>query len=230
MGNTLLQPQITENIELSHTYKGFLTTTVNYSHTSNVFTDVIKQQTAERITFQTKENIASMTNYRLAVSAYFPVTKFLTTNLYTNAMHNAYQGALDGGYLNVNAFSFLANMSNQFKFKKGWSAELSGFYRSRDIESQLVMDPMWRLDAGLQKQVMKNKGTVKMSVRDIFASQKFSGYVKYQAIDINIKNSWDSRRVSLTFTYRFGKPLKNQQPRKTGSAEVEQSRVKSVNN
>lgn len=230
VGNTLLQPQITDNIELSHTYKGFLTTTVNYSHTSNVFTDVIKQQTAERITFQTKENIASMTNYGLAVSAYFPVTKFLTTNLYTNAMHNAYQGALDGGYLNVNAFSFLANMSNQFKFKKGWSAELSGFYRSRAIESQLVMDPMWRLDAGLQKQVMKNKGTVKMSVRDIFASQKFSGYVKYQAIDINIKNSWDSRRVSLTFTYRFGKPLKNQQPRKTGSAEVEQSRVKSVNN
>ena len=144
VGNTLLQPQYTNNIELSHTYNNFLTTTINYSHTSNVFTDVIKQETEKRITYQTKENIASMTNYGLAVSAYFPVTKFLTSNIYSNVSHNAYKGALDGGFLNVNAFSFFANMNNQFKFKKGWSAEFSGFYRSKGIESQLVMDPMWR--------------------------------------------------------------------------------------
>jgi hypothetical protein len=230
VGNTLLQPQFTNNIELSHTYNNFLTTTINYSHTSNVFTDVIKQETEKRITYQTKENIASMTNYGLAVSAYFPVTKFLTTNIYSNVAHNAYKGALDGGFLNVNAFSFFANVSNQFKFKKGWSAELSGFYRSKGIESQLVMDPMWRLDAGLQKQILKNKGSLKLNIRDIFASQKFSGYVKYQAIDINIKNSWDSRRVSLTFNYRFGKPIQNQQRKKSGGAADEQSRVKTGNN
>ena len=230
VGNTLLQPQITDNIELSHTYNGFLTTTINYSKTNNVFTDVIKQVTSERKTFQTKENIASKTNYGLAVSAYFPVTKFLTTNIYSNIVHDAYKGALDGGYLNVNAFIFFANISNQLKFKKGWSAELSGFYRGKGIESQLVMDPMWRLDAGLQKQVLKNKGTLKLSVRDIFASQKFSGYVKYQDIDISINNHWDSRSASLTFTYRFGKPLQNQQPRKTGGASDEQSRVKTGGN
>jgi hypothetical protein len=230
VGNTLLQPQFTNNIELSHTYNNFLTTTINYSHTSNVFTDVIKQETEQRITFQTKENIASMTNYGLAVSAFFPVTKYLTSNIYSNVSHNAYKGALDGGFLNVNAFSFFTNMSNQFKFKKGWSAELSGFYRSKGIESQLVMNSMWRLDAGLQKQILNNKGSLKLNIRDIFASQKFSGYVKYQAIDINIKNSWDSRRVSLTFSFRFGKPIQNQQRKKAGGATDEQSRVKSGNN
>ena len=33
VGNTLLQPQFTDNIESSHTYNGFLTTTINYSKT-----------------------------------------------------------------------------------------------------------------------------------------------------------------------------------------------------
>ena len=230
VGNTLLQPQITDNLELSHTFNGFLTTTINYSKTNNVFTDVIRQETAARITYQTKENIASRTNYGLAVSAYFPITKFWTTNIYGNVIHDAYKGALDGGFLNVNAITWFSNISNQFKFKKGWSAELSGFYKSKGIESQIVMDPMWRIDAGLQKQVFKNKGTLKLSVRDIFASQKFSGFVKYQDIDITINNHWDSRNASLTFSYRFGKPLQNQQRRKTGGASDEQSRVKTGEN
>ena len=226
VGNTLLQPQYTDNIELSHTYNGFLTTTLNYSKTVNLFTDVLKQITAERKTFQTKENIASKTNVGLAVSAYFPVTKFLTTNIYSNVVHDTYKGDLDGGYLNVNNTTFFANISNQLKFKKGWSAELSGFYRSKGIEGQLIVNPMWRMDAGLQKQVLKNKGTLKLSVRDIFASQNFTAYVNYRDIDVYIKSRHDSRTGALTFTYRFGKPLQNQQRRKTGGASEEQNRVK----
>jgi len=226
VGNTLLQPQFTDNIELSHTYNGFLTTTINYSHTKNLFSDVIKQITSERKTFQTKDNIASRINYGLSVSAYFPVTKFFTTNIYTNVIHDSYKGELDGGNLDVNGVTFFGNMSNQFTFKKGWSAELSGFYRSKGIESQIAMNAMWRMDAGLQKKILKNKGTLKLSIRDIFNSQNFSGFVKYQDIDIKIKNTRDSRTASLTFSYNFGKPFQNQQRRKTGSASDEQNRVK----
>ena len=85
---------------------------------------------------------------------------------------------------------------------------------------------MWRLDAGLQKEVLKNKGTLKLGIRDIFDSQHFTGNVKYQDIDVFVKNRHDSRSASLTFTYRFGKPLQNQQRRKTGGASDEQNRVK----
>lgn len=230
VGNTLLQPQFTDNIELSHTYNGFLTTTINYSKTNDAISDVLKQITSERKTFQTKDNIASKTNYGLAVSANFPVTKFFSTNIYSNVVHDNFKGALNGDYLNVNNITFFSNINNQFKFKKGWSAELSGFYRSKGIEGQIVMNPMWRMDAGVAKQVLKNKGTLKFSVRDIFQSQYFSGYVKYQDIDVYIKNTRDSRAASLTFSYRFGKPIKNQQRRKTGGASDEQSRVKSGDN
>ncbi len=230
VGNTLLQPQFTDNIELSHTYNGFLTTTINYSKTNNAISDVLKQITSERKTFQTKDNIASKTNYGLAVSANFPVTKFFSTNIYSNVVHDNYKGDLNGDYLNVSNITFFSNVNNQFKFKKGWSAELSGFYRSQGIEGQIVVNPMWRMDAGVAKQVLKNKGTVKLSIRDIFKTQNFSGYVKYQDIDVYIKNTRDSRAASLTFSYRFGKPIKNQQRRKTGGASDEQNRVKTGDN
>jgi hypothetical protein len=191
---------------------------------------VIKQITSERKTFQTKENLASKTNYGIAVSANFPVTKFWSTNLYTNVNYNAFSGILDGGNLEINATTFMANMNNQFTFKNGWSAEVSGFYRSKSIEGEIVINPMWRLDAGIQKLVLKKKGSIKFGVRDIFNMQVFSGNINYQDIDAYIHNYRDSRTFSLTFSYRFGKPIKNQQHRRTGGASEEQNRVKSSGN
>ncbi|MEO9146237.1 MAG: outer membrane beta-barrel protein [Ginsengibacter sp.] len=230
VGNTLLQPQFSDNIELSHTYADFLNTTINYSKTRNVFVPVVRQITSERKTFQTKENLASKTNVGIAMSASFPVTSFWSTNLYSNLNYNSYSGVIDGGNLEVDATTFMANMSNQLKFKNGWSAEVGGFYRSRGIESQIVINAMWRLDAGVQKQVLKNKGSLKLSIRDIFNTQVFSGTVNYQDIDVYIKNYRDSRTVSLTFSYRFGKPLKSQSHQKTGGASEEKSRVKTAGN
>ena len=229
VGNTLLQPQFSDNFELSHTYNGFLTTTVNYSEIHHVFTEVLKQITSERKTFQTKENIASMSNIGLAVSANFPVTKFWNTNINTNVSHDAYKGQLSGGMLNVENTMFLANINNQLKFNKGWSAELSGFYRSRAIEGQIVINPLWRMDAGVQKLILKKKGTLKLNVRDIFQTQNFSGSVNYQDIDVKIRNTRDNRAASLTFSYRFGKPMKNERQRKSGGASDEQNRVKTGN-
>ncbi|MEO6135828.1 MAG: TonB-dependent receptor [Ginsengibacter sp.] len=225
VGNTLLQPQFTNNFELMHIYKGFLSTTLNYSKTNDAFADVIKQITSERKTFVTKENIATKTNVGIAVSANFPVGKFLNTNIYTNVSNTKYDGDIDGSNLSLGSATFMGNMSNQFKFEKGWSAELSGFYRSKGIEGQIIINPMWRMDAGVQKQILKKKGSLKLSVRDIFKTQNMSAYVKYNDIDLRIKDIRDSRSVSLTFSYRFGKPIKSPQ-RQTGGASDEQSRVK----
>lgn len=230
VGNTLLQPQFSDNIEISHTYGGFLSTTINYSKIHHVFTDVIKQITSERKTFQTKENLASKTNYGVAVSANFAVTKSWSSNLFTNVNYNAFSGALDGGNLQIHATTVMGNMNNQFKFRNGWSAELSGFYMSKSIEGEIVINPMWRLDAGIQKFVLKKKGSIKFGVRDIFNSQVFSGNINYRDIDAYLNNYRDSRTYSITFSYRFGEPVKNQQYRRTGGASEEQNRVKSSGN
>ena len=229
VGNTLLKPQFTNAIELSHTYKGFLTTTLNYSKTNDVITDVLNQINAERKTFVSKDNIATRRDVGIALSAYFPISKIWTTNIYGNLANNKYNGALNGGVLNVNSTMFMGNMTNQFKFKKGWSAELSGFYRSKGIEGQIVANEMWSVSTGVQKQVLKNRGTIKLSVSDVFNSQRFVGYVQYQDIDVRINEKNDTRRASLTFTYRFGKAVQQQQRRKTGGASDEQQRVKTGN-
>ena len=226
VGNTQLKPQYTNSIEVSYTYKGFLTTTLNYSKTSDMFSEVFKQITAERKTFVTQDNIASRQDVGIAVSVNMPIGKIWSTNIYTNVMHNKFAGTLSGGPLNVEGTVFMGNVSNQFRFKKGWSADLSGWYRSKGIEGQVIMDPMYQISAGVQKDILKKKGSLKFGIRDIFNTQHFAGIVKYQDIDAKIASLNYQRTATLTFSYRFGKPMKTQQRRNNGGAGDEQNRIK----
>ncbi len=225
-GNTQLKPQYTNSIEVSHGYKGFLTTTLNYSKTNDIFSEVFKQNVRERKFIITHENIASREEIGIAVSATIPVTTTWNSNIYSNFANNKFNGTVNGSSLNVSRNIFTANVSNQFKFKNGWAAELNGWYRSRGIDGQVISDPIWAVSTGVQKEIMKKRGALKLGIQDIFNSQKFSGLVRYDDIDATIVNNNFQRTTTLTFTYRFGKPLKTQKERNDGGAADEQNRIK----
>ena len=227
-GNPFLRPQYSNIFEVNHTFKQFLTTTFNYSHTKDLFNETFEQKGFATIVRQ--GNYGYMNDLSLSVSAQVPVTKWWSSNIYAESKYNQFKGILYGEYLNIHATTYLVNVSNQFKFKKGWSAELSGFYRTRGIEGQIEIKSLGQLSAGLQKQVLKNKGTVKLNIRDILNTQRPVGNINFQNTEAHFNQTQDNRSVSLSFTYRFGKPIKGLQKRKTGGAGDEQNRVKGTGN
>lgn len=227
-GNPFLKPQYSNILELSHTYNQFLTTTLNYSHTKDLFNETFEQQGFATIVRQ--GNYGYMNDLSLSVSAQVPVTKWWTANIYAEGKYNQFKGKLYGEDLNVDATTGLVNLSNQFKFKKGWSAELSGFYRTSGIEGQIRINPMGQLGAGIQKQLLKNKATLKLSVRDMLNTQHAVGSINFQNTEARFNQYGDNSSVSLSFTYRFGKPIKGPQKRNTGGAGDEQNRVKGSGN
>jgi iron complex outermembrane receptor protein len=222
-GNPYLKPQITDNIELSHTLMKFITTTVNYSVTNDVIAEMLKQEGSK--TFQTRENVAKMSQVGLAVMINTPVKKWWTISTYLNVYNNHFEGFYNGDPIDIQMTTFMGNMSNSFNLGNGWNAELSGWYRSKGTEGLLVLNDLWAMNAGVSKQVLKKKGTIRLSVRDMFYSQKVSGHVLYSDIDVNLANVRDTRQVSLGFTYRFGKTnIAQARQRKSGSSD-EQNRV-----
>jgi len=228
-GNPYLQPQYTDNIELSHTYNNFLTTTLNYSNTRNFFTETFEQD--GHATIVRDGNIGRRQNAGIAVSAQIPIRKWWTAIVYANVNYNQFTGVLYGDPIDVSATTFLANLNNQFRFANGWSGEISGFYRTKGVEGQILVDPLGQASAAVSKQLMHDKANIKVAMRDIFYTQKVRGSINFQETEATFYNVRDSRQVSLTFTYRFGKPIKGPQPkRNAGGASDESNRVKSGGN
>jgi hypothetical protein len=227
-GNPNISPQFSHNIELSHTYKGFLTTTVNYSATNDIIQQVLEQNDQTNETFIKKANIASAKQIGLEVTANKSITKWWSGNIYANVYNNHFKGLVNNEQVSIGITSFMAQVQQQFKFKKGWAAEISGFYRSKGLEGVIYIKPIAQVNAGVSKQVLKNQGSIRLNVRDIFAGGVFKGYSKYGTVDANFKNVNDSRAVSLTFTYRFNKgKLKATSSKRSSGASDEQNRVKS---
>ena len=229
-GNPNLQPQFSHNIEISHTYKGFLTTTLNYSKTTNIITEVLEQNTIKNETFVKKSNIASQRQYGVSVAVGGQLKKWWSGNVYINVFNNLYKGIVNNDYISIGATTGQLNISNQFKLSKTWNAELSGFYQSPAFEGVFKIQGLGALNMGVSKQIMKGKGTIRFSAKDILLTQKAKGTIVYSNIDAAFQQRRDSRQVALGFTYRFNKgKLKAGNSKRAGGASEEQQRVKADN-
>jgi hypothetical protein len=227
-GNPNLKPQFSHNVELSHTYKGFLTTTFNMTRTTDIINDVLEQNTDRNETFVKKQNIARQQQYGISVSAGGQIKKWWNGNIYTNVYYNRFEGILNGDHVRISATTGVVNIQNQFKLGKKWNAELSGFYRTPGVDGVFQIKGFGMMNTGVTWQVLKGKGTLRFSVRDVLYTQKIKGDIKYSNIDAHFQQRRDSRQAALGFTYRFskGKINGNGQKRKPGGASEEQSRIK----
>ncbi len=225
-GNIYLQPQYTHNIELTHSFKSKFITTLNYNNTRDVISQIIKPEPNSKIRYLTIDNVATFRNMGISITAPVAIAKWWTANLFTNVFNNLYKGIYDTINIHLTYTSFMINLTNNFNFGKGFTGELSGFYRYKTVNSLTKMEPVYQMSVGLQKQVMKGKGTVRLNIRDPFAWQKFEGLNKYGLVDGTFLARPDIRQVTTTFTWRFGKNTQQAQPRRRSSgSEDEQSRV-----
>ena len=224
-GNINLRPQYTNSFALTHTYKFKLTTTLNYSHVKDVFTQLIDTAETSK-SFMTKKNLATQDVVSLNVSYPFQYKSYsVFTNLSTNYSH--YKADFGTGRtIDLDAFALNIYQQHSIKFAKDYTAELGGWYNTPSIwQGTFKMKAMWSIDAGIAKTIFKGKGNLKLGVSDIFNSLEFSGDSFFAGQKINVSGGWESRLFKANLTYRFGSnQVKAARQRKTG-LEDESQRV-----
>lgn len=78
-----------------------------------------------------------------------------------------------------------------------------------------------------EKGILDGKANLKVSVSDVFRTNKWTGVSQFGALYMQVGGNWDSRRLRVNFSYFFGNDqVKAARRRKTG-LEDEQNRIKS---
>jgi len=220
-GNPNLRPQFSDNMELSYSYRNFLTATLNYSAINNIIQNVIEQQGQEA--YQTVQNIASMKQVGLAVSFNKQMNRWWNNSSSLNIFNNRFSGVVNESGINLGRTSLILSMTQQFRLSGTLTAELSGKYRSALQMGVLHAKPAAALTAGLSQQVLKNKGTLRLTLRDIFYSQRMKAIIRYGNVDAAFQEINDSRIFVASFTYRFNKGKNVLAKKKTGGSANEES-------
>jgi outer membrane receptor protein involved in Fe transport len=224
-GNAFLRPQYTDNVELSHTFKGMLTTTVGFSHVKDFATQLT--DTVGNATFVQQRNLATQDIISFSVGSPLQFTKWWSG--YANVWYNyqMFRGSIGDNPVSLDVPTYGAYMQQTFKLGKGFSAEMSGWFNGPGVWAAT-----WRsksqgaIDLGVQKQFMQGRATAKIAATDIFFTAPWRATNNFGGMRIVGGGYWESRTVRVNLSWRFGtNQVKAARQRQTG-LEQESKRIK----
>jgi iron complex outermembrane receptor protein len=207
-GNPYLLPQYSWNFDLTHQYGELLTTTLSYSLLTNYFSQIFVSDSTGTILFYTQGNVGTVNNLGASENVTLKPARWWTLQAGAVFNYKRFHGFNGNDYTSTIS-QLTVNVTNQFTFRNGFVAELSGFYTTRAREDiQELQYPTGQAAAGISKPVLKKKGTIKLNFRDILYTGSFSGLTSFPNASEYFKIQRDSRVIALSFTYRFGKSYK----------------------
>ncbi len=224
VGNPYLLPSFTNNIELSHTYKNKITTTLSYSKTNNDVNETI--EIVDGIYYSRPGNLGQVTVKSASVDATLDPFKWLNLHLYGELTQIHSVSAFYTGPLDTKGTFFFLRPTVNLNLDKDWNIQFDYSYQSKLTHAQFTIGARSRFNAGISKKLSPST-TIKLNVNDIFYTSSGSGVINNLA---NTYASWhnagDSRFGVLSLSYRFGKTIAGQRKHDTNGAESEQNRVK----
>ena len=201
-----------------------MTTTLNYSRVTDIIEPIIQQKGLEA--YNQPANVASLTQFGLAVNANTPINKWWLSSVNVNLYNDNFNGVVNNTPIDLSGVTFFVMGTQQFKIKKTLTAEINGRYRAGGLEGAMRVKPVWMVGAGISQQVLKNKGVIRLTARDIFWTQRLRGITQYGNVDVDLRQVSETQLVSLGFSYSFSKGKKIAPVKRTaGSANEEQDRI-----
>lgn len=224
-GNPFLQPQYSNNVRVSHTFKFKFSTSFSYSYTEGFFAQVTDTLGATQ-NFITTKNVADEQTLNLGVSLPISIKKWWSVYLNVSGSHTSYI-ANDEKFNPVSRFTGNFFGSNTFLLPAGFKLEVSGWFSSPSIwGGTYLVKSLGSLDIAVEKKLMKDRMSLRLAFNDIFYTSPWKADMQYGDLYIDGSGRWESRKIAFTLSYNFGNSeIKKARDRKTGM-EDEKNRTK----
>lgn len=225
-GNPGLLPQTSYNLELNHTFRQKFTTGLSWSITSNPIINAVQPAPGGGNFVVARDvNLDRQDTYTLTLGAALEPFKWWSTNNSAVVYYARFVGNLAGTALDKGQPAFNLTSTSTFTLGHGWGADLTGTYQSRQLYGFFDLRSQGQLTPGVSRSVLDNKGTLKLNAADVLYTQKTRATSTYNNYQERFYQRFDSRVVTLAFTYRFGNQKVAPTRRRAGGAEDEKRRA-----
>jgi iron complex outermembrane recepter protein len=202
-GNPFLKPQYTNNIELKYTYKYAVSVAIGFNHTTD-YSQTISRQVGQ-LTNATVDNIGTLDNTYINISSPLPIAPWWEGYINITGFLNHYKGQLPDGKLDTKVTGMNYYFQHNFKLGKGWNTQFSSWLNSGTTEAIFKSKWLGSFDLGVKKNILKDKASIRLTLVDIFNTQRWQQSVQFANQDFTYNRKWESRGVRIQFNCRFGK-------------------------
>ncbi len=204
-GNPNLLPEFTDSYEVNSIFiaeKTSLNLGVFYRYT----TDVVERISTfeNNVNTSKPENIGTNQALGVEFSAKYSPSKKVSFNGDFNYNYFNREGEFGSMSFDFNGGQWTTKLTSKIKFPYDIDFELTGHYQSKYKTVQRIMSSNLFADLGLRKKIMKGRGVLNFSIRDIFASR-----IRESETTLNDFYLYSFRQrgrfITLGFSYGFGK-------------------------
>lgn len=207
-GNTDLRPAKNYSFQLNYIWKSKYIFTLFANYTDDFFCQIPYQSSDRLMLIYKTLNFDYSAKLGFNMMIPFRISRIFESRFILNGYYDKMKS--DHYYdlsFTKNNLAIYTNLDNTFTIssKPNIKAELSGSYISRNIQGPMTINAMYRIDTGIKWTFNRNKAELSLKVNDIFNSWAPKELnLQYQTQNLRMKEVVDSRRISLSFTYRFG--------------------------
>ena len=231
-GNPLLKPTVTNNLKLGYINNGYAFSVLLSRDDDPIIGWAITSQPGSQLIYIRPENLAFQ-NY-LTFEANLPWKINDWWEMSYDLIGGWRRFRID--YLLVPAgktyFGFTLNFRETFRLPAAFTAELSGFYNGADYYGPFRNEAYGSVNAGLKKQLGRNRGSLQLSATDVLRSMTVVnkvGLVGTDAFHSRSYMSWYAEStqfptIKVTYTRSFGTGQKTHNGE--GSSDEERARIK----
>ena len=226
-GNPTLSPEIVNNLELGYTLKYRYNFKLAYSRTIDQITRLIgPDDVDERAGFISWDNLGEQTIWSISASLPMDVMKGWNAYINVSANYQDNQASYENGAtIDLQQYGYNIYMQHTIDLPLKFKGEVSGWFNGPGIWGGVfIYETSYSLNFGLQRKFLNDKLNARLSVNDVAYQTGWDGYSEFNGLYSTGSGRWDSRRASLSLSYRFGNENVKSRKRKTGM-EDEAGRV-----
>ncbi len=215
-GNPFLKPEYSHDFGLTHSYKTWLSNSINFSRIYNNFMAYNIQNDSSKSYVNTTANLKYADVYSYSLFIQRDLFKWWSVNLNVTVFHINAKGSINNLPYAISTVAVNPNLFSRITFSKGYSIELNAFYLSPFLEGIYHTKARSYINVAFKKTLLGDKLSVALAFNDICYGLIRNTIVNYQNLHMTGRQTYDTRRINISVNYNFGK------------LKVEQRRVKDI--
>jgi iron complex outermembrane recepter protein len=218
IGNPSLVAQRNMNLELTYTYKQSATVTAGYTHVKDFSTPVNYQ--VGTLLYETVANTGIQDRLNMNISYPVKIKKWWSATNEVSVFYNYFKGQIFDAFVSDGGTGYTLYSRHRFVLPGEFILSLSGRYTSAYKNLVSTMGQNYSVNTSIGKRIFKGKSIVRIGVSDIFNTQARIVDINFNGLKYTQRSTWESRRLSLEFSYRFGSnKIKDPRERNTGNGD-----------
>ena len=220
-GNPNVNPEYTDAYEigyLKYFKKGSLTSSIYYRHTEGVITR-IREVDSTGFGITLPQNIGFDDSYGFEINGSFDPFKWWRLSGDANFFRSITDGRETDEQLYSDTYTWFARLTSRMTIYKSVDVQLRGNYRAPRKTPQGSDGAMYSLDLGISRDILKKKGTLTLSVSDVFNTRR--RFYTAQGVNFFTEGDfqWRARQTVLALNYRLNQDKRRQGGRPAGGGE-----------